>query len=336
VTAALQRFRGPDYVYPEHGYKPWSELARLLAGVVPGRRARSFRATGGSEAIEFALQAAMLHTKRRRFLSLEDAYHGNTIGALSVAGSENRETYPNLLASCDKIAPPLDTRALEKIETRLKRRDVAAFVMEPVSINLGVLVPSTSFMTELQRLCRRYKTLLVMDQVACGFGRTGTLFASEQFDVEPDILCVGKAITAGTAGLGAMIATPQVASSMEEDGSFWSTYSISTVPLRGSNRSTLLNRRMSSIVASARNCWPPIACRPPARHTASPSDRARRSSSCRIFSESISTMRRTRVALSCEWMSLTRRPGACGCWTAAFDQAGPSASSAAVLRNVRR
>jgi acetylornithine/succinyldiaminopimelate/putrescine aminotransferase len=224
VTRALRHFRGPDYVYPEHGYRPWAELARRLAAVTPGRLTKSFRATGGSEAIELALQAAMVHTGRRRFLALEDAYHGNTIGALSIGSSANRDTYPNLLPYCDRVALPLDERALDRIETRLKRRDVAAFVMEPVAINLGVLMPTRSFMAALQRLCRRYGTLLVMDEVACGFGRTGRLFASEHFEIEPDILCVGKAITNGALGLGAMIATRPVATSMEKSGSFWSTY----------------------------------------------------------------------------------------------------------------
>ena len=224
ITAALRRFRGPDYVAPEFGYQPWSEFARRLAAVAPGRVTKSFRATGGSEAVDLALQAAMLHTRRRRFLSLDGAYHGNTIGTLSIGASEDREKYPNLLDSCDHIAPPLDDRALDKIETRLKRRDVAAFIMEPIGINLGVLVPPRAFMADLQRLCRRHGTLLIMDEVACGFGRTGTLFASEQFDIQPEILCLGKAITGGALGLGAMLATPQVAKSMEARGSFWSTY----------------------------------------------------------------------------------------------------------------
>src|SRR5437762_1520444 len=129
ITNAARRFRGPDYVYPEHAYTSWTELARRLAGAAPGRLTKSFRATGGSEAIELALQAAMVHTKRRRFLTLEDAYHGNTLGALSIGSKDNRETYANLLAGCDHVAPPLDDRALDKIETRLKRRNVAAFVM---------------------------------------------------------------------------------------------------------------------------------------------------------------------------------------------------------------
>jgi acetylornithine/succinyldiaminopimelate/putrescine aminotransferase len=96
--------------------------------------------------------------------------------------------------------------------------------MEPISINLGVLIPDRGFMTELQRLCRRYGTLLVMDEVACGFGRTGKIFASEHFGIEPDIMCLGKAITGGVAGMGATITTEAVAESLEEDGNTWSTY----------------------------------------------------------------------------------------------------------------
>lgn len=224
LTRALRRFRGPDYVYPDHGYQPWAELARLLADAAPGRLTKSFRATGGSEAVDMALQAAMVHTGRYRFLSLEDSYHGNTLATLGIASSENREKYRTVLSSSSRIPPPLDERALEKIETRLKKRDVAAFVMEPISINLGVLAPPKFFMTGLQRLCRRYGTLLVMDEVACGFGRTGVLFASELYGLKPDIMCLGKAITGGALGMGAVLTTPQVARSMQDEGSFWSTY----------------------------------------------------------------------------------------------------------------
>jgi acetylornithine/succinyldiaminopimelate/putrescine aminotransferase len=196
----------------------------MLAALAPGKLAKCFRATGGSEAVELALQAALLHTGRRKFLSVEGSYHGNTLGALSIADSENRQKYPNLLPNCHKIDTPLDAKALRKIETQLKRRDVAAFIMEPISINLGVLIPDRVFMKELQRLCNRYGTLLVMDEVACGFGRTGKVFASEHFDIEPDIICLGKAITGGVAGLGAMITTEEVGESLEEDGNIWSTF----------------------------------------------------------------------------------------------------------------
>jgi adenosylmethionine-8-amino-7-oxononanoate aminotransferase len=216
-------FSGPDYVYPGFAYAPWGELAELLVKVAPPGLAKCFRATGGSEAVDFALQAAMLHTGRGKFLSLEGSYHGNTLAGLSV-GAGSRKKLPNLLRGCDRLKPPLNTRALESIERRLKRRDVAAFVMEPISMNLGVLVPEPGFLPELQRLCRRYGTLLVMDEVATGFGRTGKLFASEHFGIEPDIVTVAKAVTDGVGGMGAMIATAAVAKSMQEDGAFYSTY----------------------------------------------------------------------------------------------------------------
>jgi adenosylmethionine-8-amino-7-oxononanoate aminotransferase len=121
---------------------------------------------------------------KARIWSIEDSYHGNTLATLSIGASENRTTYRNLLPHCQKIEPPLDANGLDRIETRVKRRDVAAFIMEPIIINLGVCIPDDEFMTGLQRLGRRYGTLLVMDEVAMGFGRTRKLFATEHFGSE--------------------------------------------------------------------------------------------------------------------------------------------------------
>ena len=114
LAQRMRTFRGPDYVFPEHGYAPRAALAELLVSIAPGKLAKCFRATGGSEAVELALQAAMIHTGRRKFLSLEGSYHGNTLGALSIGSSEERETIPNLLAGCHPIEPPLDAKALAK------------------------------------------------------------------------------------------------------------------------------------------------------------------------------------------------------------------------------
>ena len=110
IARAIDRFRGPDYVYPGYSYAPWTELARLLASLAPRPLTTCFRATGGSEAVDLALQAAMIHTGRRKFLSLEDSYHGNTLGGLSIGASVNRETIANLLPDCGKIDLPLDGR----------------------------------------------------------------------------------------------------------------------------------------------------------------------------------------------------------------------------------
>jgi 4-aminobutyrate aminotransferase-like enzyme len=224
LERVARSFRGPDYVYPGHAYEPWGELARLLISVAPGNLARCARATGGSEAVDIALQAAMIHTGRRRFLSLEDSYHGNTIGALSIAESSNREKMPALLPGCAKIRTPLDERAVERIRRQLARRDVAAFIFEPVSINLGVTEPSREIAQEIQRLCRRFGTLLIADEVASGFGRTGRLFACEHLDLDPDIMTVAKALTGGVAGIGAVLMTEEVAASLSEHGNAYSTY----------------------------------------------------------------------------------------------------------------
>lgn len=218
------RRRRPDYVNPEYLYRPWVELAQLLAEITPGKLEKTFRATGGSEAVDIALQVAMASTGRRKLVSVEGSYHGNTIGTISVAGSEGREPYPNRLSNCLTIAPPLGRRAAERLEHLLAKRDVAAFIMEPISCNLAVMVPEDGFMKRAQQLCRRYGTLLIADEVACGFGRTGKVFASEHFDLEPDILCMGKAITGGSAPMGATIVTQKVAKSVDDKVGFWSTY----------------------------------------------------------------------------------------------------------------
>jgi acetylornithine/succinyldiaminopimelate/putrescine aminotransferase len=225
IAKAIERFKGPDYIYPGYSYAGWTELARLLASLAPRPLTTCFRATGGSEAVDLALQAAMIHTGRRAFLSLEGSYHGNSLGGLSIGASDSGEGIRNLLPHCGKIEPPLDGKALRRVEQRLKRRDVAAFVMEPISINLGVLIPERDAIRRVRDLCRRYGTLFVADEVASGFGRTGRLFACEHFDLDPDLLCVAKAMSGGLAPIGAVIATAAVAKSMEEkDGVFYSTY----------------------------------------------------------------------------------------------------------------
>src|SRR3954463_10820377 len=249
IAKAIERFKGPDYVYPDYSYAPWTELARLLASLAPRPLTTCFRATGGSEAGDLALQAAMIHTGRRAFLSLEGSYHGNSLGALSVGASDNRERIKNLLPHCGKIAPPLEAKALRRVERRLKRRAVPAFFMEPISINLGVMIPEKDVIRRVRDLCRRYGTLFIADEVASGFGRTGRLFACEHFDLDPDMLCVAKAMSGGLAPIGAVIATALIAKSMEENGTFYSTYgwhprsvaaAIATLRALKANRARLL------------------------------------------------------------------------------------------------
>ena len=224
VRAAAGKFDGPDYVHPHYLYRPWTQLAEILARITPGKLAVSYRTTGGTESVEGALQIAMAYTGRGKFVSIEDSYHGNSIATMSIGAAQNRKTFKNLLPNCHKIKPPLDRKALGKVQTLLKKRDVAAFIMEPIICNLGALVPDREFILGVRKLCTRYGTAFIADEVATGFGRTGKLFACEHFDLEPDILCVSKAITGGYGGLGAVITTAKIANVIKEDFGLYSTY----------------------------------------------------------------------------------------------------------------
>src|SRR5688500_16453583 len=129
LDRARRPFKGPDYVYPNDSYAPWEELAGLLARIAPAGLNMCYRATGGSEAVDIALQAAIVHTGRSKFVSLEDAYHGNTVAAMSMGNGAP----DGAMRKSRKISLPLDEDALDRVETQLKRRDVAAFIMEPIS-----------------------------------------------------------------------------------------------------------------------------------------------------------------------------------------------------------
>lgn len=224
ILAAARKFDGPDYVHPDYLYRPWVQLAGMLARMAPGKLAVSYRTTGGTESVEGALQIAMAYTGRGKFVSIEDAYHGNSIAAMSIGPAQHRKTFRNLLPNCHRIAPPLDRKALGKVETLLKKRDVAAFIMEPIICNLGALVPDDAFVRGVRKLCTRYGTLFIADEVATGFGRTGKLFACEHFGLEPDVMCMSKAITGGYGGLGAVTTTPTIAEAVREDVNLYSTY----------------------------------------------------------------------------------------------------------------
>ena len=224
IERALSDYDGPAYVYPGHGYAPWEELGSALVAIAPPGLRRCFRATGGSEAVEIALQAAMLHTGRARFVTIDGCYHGNTLGPNSIGDAETRSLFPSLgLPAPRTIKPPLDEARLAQVETALKPRDVAAMILESVICNLGALVPEPAFMRGIQELCSRYGTLLILDEVATGFGRTGRMFAAELSGVRPDMMTLAKAITGGFAPMGATLTSAAIADSMLEVGAY-STY----------------------------------------------------------------------------------------------------------------
>ncbi|WPU65033.1 class-III pyridoxal-phosphate-dependent aminotransferase [Peredibacter starrii] len=217
LEKAIKNFNGPTYISPNLEYEPWIELAGLLSKIVPGKLTKCFRATGGTEAVEIALQAAKSYTGREEFIALDGAFHGNSIAA---EGLVSDSPYFNW----KKLKPPLNEEKLNELEKMLKTKKVAALIMEPISMNLGVMVPEFSFMQGMQDLCRKYGTLIIMDEVATGFGRTGKLFATEYFDIDPDIMCIAKALSGGAAPIGATIMKEEVGESLKKDNYPYSTY----------------------------------------------------------------------------------------------------------------
>lgn len=224
IENAIRKKDRPSYVYPNFYYKPWNELAERLAELAPGKLKKSFRVTGGSEAVDGAMEMAMMATQREKIISIAGAYHGNTFAALTASAKSKSDGIPNMMEGYHKVAPPLNKSKLDEVESLLKSEDVAAVIMEPIIINLGVLIPEEEFMNGLDKLCKKYGTLLIMDEAITGFGRTGKMFATEHFKIEPDILCMAKAITAGHAGMGAIIATEEVASKVEGEIGLYSSY----------------------------------------------------------------------------------------------------------------
>lgn len=225
ITNVLKNYRGPEYVYSAFLYKPWAELGALLADITPGKKlVKSFRTTGGSGAVETGMKIALLYTGRTQFLSVDGCYHGNGFGALSIGSADNMKKYKNLLSGCHRIKPPLDSMAAKKVETLLKTKKIAAFVLEPVNTHPHVQVPTQEFMDIVQKACRANGTLLVADEVAVGLGRTGKIFACDLFGIEPDVLCLAKAISGGSAPLGVAITSEKIAKAVQEEIHAFPTY----------------------------------------------------------------------------------------------------------------
>jgi adenosylmethionine-8-amino-7-oxononanoate aminotransferase len=224
ILAAIKEFSGPAYIYPSFQYKGWAELSELLADMAPGNLTKCFRATGGTDTIETALKIAMIYTGRKQFVSVDECYHGNSIGALSIGSSYNSDVYSNLLPGCMKITRPLDKSAIREVEKRLEEENVAAFIMEPVLTHPGIHIPSAEFVRAVRDLCDKYGTLLVFDEVGVGFGRTGKTFACEHFNVQPDVLCLAKALSGGYAAIGTAITTEEIANAVQDEIHSYPTY----------------------------------------------------------------------------------------------------------------
>ena len=168
---------------------------------------RVFFTNSGTESVETAIKFARCTTGKQKILYCDNAFHGLTVGSLSLNGADFfRERFGDLMPGTQAV-PFNDLASLERA---LFRKDVAAFVIEPVQ-GKSCRVVADGYLAEAQRLCRKAGALLVMDEVQCGLGRTGKWFAYQHWpEVEPDIVCVAKALSGGYVPVGAVITTPKV------------------------------------------------------------------------------------------------------------------------------
>ncbi|MCB2137093.1 MAG: aspartate aminotransferase family protein [Rhodobacteraceae bacterium] len=215
--------------------EPAEILADLLVAQAPAGIERVYLVSGGSEAIEAALKLARQYfleigqPQRHRIIARRQSYHGNTLGALATGGNAwRRKQFEPLLIDTTHIAPCYAYRDREEGETpeaygrrvadeleaeiqRLGPETVMAFVAEPVvGATLGAVPSVPGYFPRIREICDRYGVLLILDEVMCGMGRTGTLFACEQDGVTPDIVTIAKGLGAGYQPIGAMLASGNI------------------------------------------------------------------------------------------------------------------------------
>jgi ornithine--oxo-acid transaminase len=195
----------PNLVQMDCSLLPGVLAEQLVARSHPAIE-RVFFTNSGAEAAESAIKFARAATKRTRILYCSHAFHGLTTGALALnGGREFRSGFGPLLPGCDMI-PFGDASALAQ---ELRRGDVAAFIAEPIQ-GKGVNLAPDEYWQEAQSLCRRHKTLMILDEVQTGLGRSGTFFCHEQFGIAPDIVTVSKALSGGYVPVGAMLCSAEV------------------------------------------------------------------------------------------------------------------------------
>lgn len=236
IDAITQQLQKIAYVSPfSFPNEPAVELAAKLAELSPiGKTARVFFVTGGSEAVESALKISKQYQRARGFqgryktISRRIAYHGTTMGALSVGGLTGiRKMFEPLVPGarhvplphryrCDYCAtlPECTQQCTREVANLMEFEDpatIAAVIMEPVQNSGGCIVPPPTYYPEIRRLTRENGIVMIMDEVICGFGRTGKMFGAEHWGVQPDMMTLAKGMTSAYYPLGATIVSKEIA-----------------------------------------------------------------------------------------------------------------------------
>ncbi len=226
--------------------EPAEQLADMLTESAPGPIDYVYFVSGGSEAMEAALKLARQYflergeKSRRLFIARRQSYHGNTLGALSVGGNFwRRAPFDPLLAEARHVSPcypyreqhegesddAYARRLADELDAAVREagpENVIAFVAEPVvGATAGALAPVPGYFERIREVCDRHGMLLILDEVMCGMGRTGTLFAYEQENVVPDIVAIAKGLGAGYQPIGAMLLSSTIYDAIRDGSGFF-------------------------------------------------------------------------------------------------------------------
>lgn len=226
--------------------EPAEQLAATLIANVPGHLERVYFVSGGSEAVEAALKLARQYfleigqPARHRIIARRQSYHGNTLGALATGGNAwRRQSFAPLLIETSHIAPcyayrgrqatesefEYGQRMAEELRTEILRlgpEQVMAFVAETVAgATLGAVPAVAGYFQRVREICDEYGVLLILDEVMCGMGRTGSLYAFAQEGIEPDILTIAKGLGAGYQPIGAMLCSGAIYAAIKEGSGFF-------------------------------------------------------------------------------------------------------------------
>lgn len=226
--------------------EPAEELAGILAARAPEGLERVYFVSGGSEAVEAAIKLARQYAiesgkpTKHRLIARRQSYHGNTLGALAAGGNAwRREPFAPLLFDASHIAPCFEyrdrgdtetaeeygLRAANELEAEIERLgadNVMAFIAEPVvGATLGAVPAVTGYYKRIREICDAHDVLLILDEVMCGMGRTGTLFACEQEGIVPDIVTIAKGLGGGYQPIGAFMCTDKIYETIEQGSGFF-------------------------------------------------------------------------------------------------------------------
>jgi len=202
-------------------HEPAVRLAKRLSAITPAGLNHVFFSDSGSVAVEVALKMALQYWRLKgkphkdRFICFHDGYHGDTLGAMSVSDPEHgmHKAFRNSVIKQYVVNIPADEYGFAEFDDLLKSfaGSIAGLIIEPLVQGAGGMKFHTAdVLAEIHRICRKYEVLFIADEIATGFARSGSLFACDEAGIAPDIMCLGKALTGGTIGMGATLATDEI------------------------------------------------------------------------------------------------------------------------------